>query len=332
MPTCAETFLGPACTFLEPWFVRPALVLPLLLVMAVLFGLGKGLGLPALFWSKRKVEQLQAGFGVALLFFETVLVLQLLEGPESIEPIRSFAYTAAVVGALLIAFAGYRASRPRKSQPGVVSPAIRTVDAENKTPGPREQPGVPPWALFGGIVLGAAVAAGLAVGSSVIPKDAIASVLQFLGRPSGVPELHGLAAVGLVFSVIGFVRPPRVPASLAICSFVGYLVALQGFLSFFFGVPGLVILVLVAALAISGLGPRRIRFPELADRYDHPVPYPPDGAARPPGGDPFLPVRSLGGPAPRRLIVVCASGGGIRSATWTAAVLGRLSSQLPPFR
>ena len=331
MPTCAETFLGPACAFLEPWLVRPILVLPLMLVMAVLFGLGKGLGLPGLFWSKNRVVQLQAGFGVALLFFETVLVLELLEGPESIGPIRSFAYTAAVLGALLVAFAGYRASRPRRSQPGVVSPAIRAVDAESKTPGPREQPGVPPWAFFGGIVLGAATAAGLALGSSVIPTDAIASVLRFLDRPSAVPELHGLAAVGFALSVLGFIRPPRVPASLAICSFGGYLVGLQGLLTFFLGLPGLEIFVLVAALAISGLGARRIRFPELADRYDHPVPYPPAGAAAPPGADPFRPVESLGGKAPRRLILVCASGGGIRSATWTAAILGRLST-LPPFR
>src|SRR5215472_1989256 len=332
MPTCAGTFLSPVCTFLEPWFARPVLVLPLVLVIAVLFGLGKGLGLPGLFWSKNKVEQLQAGFGVALLFFETVLVLQLLEGLQSIEPIRSFAYTAAVVGAVLIAFAGFRASRPRMNQPGVVSPAIRTVDADNKTPGPRKQPGVSPWAFFGGVVLGAGTAAGLALASSVIPAGTIAAVLRFLDRPSAVPELHGLAAVGLVLSVLGFVRPPRVPASLALCSFGGYLVGLQGLLSFFFGVPGLEILVLLAALAFSGLAPRRIRFPELAERYDDPLPYPPEPSTERPGRDPFLPVQSLRGDAARRLIVVCASGGGIRSATWTAAILGRLSAQLPAFR
>src|SRR5262249_57067194 len=101
MPTCAETFLGPACTFLQPWFVRPVLVLPLVLVLAVLFGLGKGLGLPGLFWSKNKVEQLQAGFGVALLFFETVLVLPLLPGPPSIGPNRSFPYTPPVIRPIL---------------------------------------------------------------------------------------------------------------------------------------------------------------------------------------------------------------------------------------
>src|SRR5215469_1397691 len=118
MPTCAGTFLSPVCGFLEPWFVRPILVLPLLLVMGVLFGLGRGVGLPALFWNRNKPEQFLAGFGVALLFFETVLVIELLQNPPSIEAVRSFAYTAAGAGALLVACAGFRASRNRIHKPG----------------------------------------------------------------------------------------------------------------------------------------------------------------------------------------------------------------------
>lgn len=63
------------------------------------------------------------------------------------------------------------------------------------------------------------------------------------------------------------------------------------------------------------------------DAYGEPVAYPPaDGANPKPAPLAFDVALARDEGTPRRLILVCASGGGIRAAAWTAAILGRLDA------
>jgi hypothetical protein len=114
--------------------------------------------------------------------------------------------------------------------------------------------------------------------------------------------------------------------------------AAYGFLGHVLDSAGLSIILAAALLAVGGLRQRRLRIQALQAWYANPLPYPPVAPAgsaavtqsHPASGWPstrrlrFTDGVRSGGPHP--LILVCASGGGIRAAAWTAAILEQLDT------
>jgi hypothetical protein len=97
------------------------------------------------------------------------------------------------------------------------------------------------------------------------------------------------------------------------------------------GSPGVVLLGVTVVLLVGGLPRYKTRVPALAGRYEKPAAYPPDDTAAAEARGRLFPLHSAhDGPEPRPLVVICASGGGIRAGVWTAAVLEQLE-RLPGF-
>jgi predicted acylesterase/phospholipase RssA len=127
------------------------------------------------------------------------------------------------------------------------------------------------------------------------------------------------------------------------------LLAGQTFIDYFFAAPTLVLLV-VCGLLVVFAGRYRMRFPGLERYYTAPLslqvhydkvrddPMPPPGPPGPTAVRPadFAPLHTSrlarwNDGSPKRLVVVCASGGGSRAAAWTMKVLTTLEQRLPDF-
>jgi hypothetical protein len=201
-----------------------------------------------------------------------------------------------------------------------------------------------------GFLLGTTLAA-LVVGTLVV----LSGWLEHGYGLAGIPALaaredrwqHVMAglAFGLVLLAYLVLRQSATPA-LGISMLLVLLAASFGFITFQTSSPGAAMLAAVVLLLTAGIHKYKIRLgalerrpPTLApgqpwpDYYRSPLAYPPavpDRSARLPG---LLRCQDRLGDQPRGqpLVVVCASGGGIRAATWTAAILGRLDA-LPGFR
>jgi Patatin-like phospholipase len=150
---------------------------------------------------------------------------------------------------------------------------------------------------------------------------------------------HVLAGISFAFFLAVYVsagirrRGIATPAT-AICALFGLITALYGVLAFHHA-PMTAVVILLALFALVYGGPRwRFRLDCLAGRYRNGPParlydYP---EAPIPGGNGGLvilsrPPRVSGRP----LVIVCASGGGIRAAVWTARMLYRLEQEIPEF-
>jgi len=113
--------------------------------------------------------------------------------------------------------------------------------------------------------------------------------------------------------------------AVAVCLLLTAMTALYGFIAYHFpGALAVVALLLGLLLTIGGLSADKYRFPGLGEFYD---------AAERPGLEhrdksaTLLDVSTL--PQPKQpLVVICTSGGGIRAAGWTAAVLQQLEEAL----
>src|SRR5262249_51259821 len=68
--------------FIQLWLRHPVLVALLAVVVAILLGAGRGLGLPLLFWHERRAPQLLAGLATTLLAAEVFFVAYLLAGQD----------------------------------------------------------------------------------------------------------------------------------------------------------------------------------------------------------------------------------------------------------
>ena len=320
------------------WTVRPTLLLPPLILASILLGAGKGLGLPRLFWSVHRGEQLRAGLATGFVFYEAVLATALLHLQDrharlphasALRHVAVFALVSSALGLAFLITAAVRAHGIRDDVPGRLSPAIRKVAGVRR--GDRTERGVSPFPFLAGVAAAIVVAAALVALGLQLRRLLGPSLPGFATRRTQVPELHLTALLSAGVMLVALLFPRRsAPAAVAVSVLAGLVVAFHGLFSFLLGAPGLELLVLALLLLWGATSRTRIAFGDLEAVYGAPRPYPP--AVRAAG---LLPLATaldaLGRNGGRKLIVVCVSGGGIRAATWTAAILGRLD-QIEGFR
>ncbi len=334
----------PLFHFVEVLLRHPIVVGALALVVAILSGAGKAVGLPRLFWHERRLYRFLAGLTTTLLAAESLLVTYLLEG-ESRFPgaggfnrfliIGGIAWVVVVgtIGALQTFRQVRSTSQPGRmpSSGGGIAPGIRALDE----PGPAQRTEVqlPVVAFMAGVALAVGVVFLVVLGTRQIHIPLIEERLYaWLNewRPVSDPGLHVVAAISFALPLATFVvlRRQATPG-VGICVLLALVLAAYAGIQFWAQNSGLGFLILLALLWWSG-GPRyKLRIPSLSQFYRSPLPYPPpDGSQPRPERAPLRYDAALdapgGEPGGRRLIIVCASGGGIRAGTWTAAVLGQL--------
>jgi hypothetical protein len=336
----------PLAHFASALLGHPLLPVLLLPVIAVLFGAGRAMGLPLLFWHEHRGPRFLAGLASTLLAAHVLFIIYLLGGERHFPGLGGLTWFMIIGGAgwLILALAaalvrtrGYRranaagppASDARMASGDGVAPAIQQPASE----GNRLQSVQVPVAAFllGVTVAAAAVAAMLAVGQ-IWGDQLPAFPRPWASRCSGLSDnrLHWIAlGVFVSFALAFFLLRRRATPALGLCMLLGLVAALHGAGSFWLCSPGLGLLLLLGLLLWAGRREYKIRLPVFRALYDSPVAYPPKDAPRklPPTEAHLLPGDLLppgGAPSPRRLIVICTSGGGIRAAAWTAALLGRL--------
>lgn len=314
---------------------------------AIFLGLGRGVGMPYLFWHEDRWKQAAAGIAATLLASQSLFVSFLLvtrprHATESAALLSGLAgrdYMLHGWGALLAA----------------LLPAIALFSLGKTGVRPRRR-----WPFVAGAALGGLVTAGLVAAGEHLARSAIGSGCKELpafmkgSMPTASCEqvfhLHVLAVLFFcllfVTSLAGALANGKWASPAAgLCVMLGILASVQGFFSFWLGaVPEVaVVACLLALIALAGLDRYKRYFPALERYYPSRSgagalvkldDYPADGAA--PG--PLLASAEIGwkGSLPwssgkRPLVLVCVSGGGLRAATWTAEVLCELEKQLPGF-
>jgi hypothetical protein len=330
--------------FVEAMLRHPIVIIPPALVFAILCGTGKAVGLPRLFWNERRGLRFYAGLAATLLATEAFLVAYLLD--SLVRPSRgiqffNFLVIGIVIWLVLVGWRslvqGGRYRRSRRQNGGIgdnrgMAPAIRQVDHEGLSSKAAVQ--VPAGALIAGAAVGALIAL-LTV--SLSQTQSVARVMELAPfsalsqwRPLPKPELHLLAAAVFVLLLGSFVSlKNRASPAVGLCVLLALGLAIYTAIEFWAQNAGLGLLVLGLLLWWAGGRRYKLRIPVLSELYDHPVPYPPSIQNNELPQPPPLPYdvalnTADGNNGQRRLIVVCASGGGLRAATWTAAILGQL--------
>lgn len=326
-----------------------------LVVLAVLLGAGRALGLPRLFWHEVRFQQCLAGAGALLLGAESLLVVYLLEGSElfpSFDGFRRFGGIGLVIwgGLLLLTSVLVRTGGERRLRageapvrPGLegkearahsqlvalrVAPAIHGVDTSGATAALTAK--VSAWPFQVGVLAGLGCSALLVWVASLLSFEGLAWLLRFVARQTAAQDVrvHGAAALGaLILSLILAVARRVRTAAIGICSLAGLFLAVHGALGFYVRVPGIELAALGLGLLGGGLIRYKLRLPELESSYRHPVAYPPARAGDESSTAALLrPDAGLDASEPAPLILVATSGGGIRAAVWTAAILGQLAA------
>ena len=314
-------------------------------VVGIIFlGLGRSYGLPRLFWHEHPVKQGIAGFAAALLasglFFVSSLLVQRPEfgrKPNVIVaamPVHEYllrcavALAVALVIPLYFFLKGAAGVRPKKRWPmavGAVCAAVLTV------------------AL---VSFGDWMARSLSPGICAALPDDAGGLLDINGRCVDVVHLHVLATsfsavLITVYLLAAFFDRVVVPPAAGICILLGLLAAALGSFSFWLGNTHILVVIGLIALLVRVAGqsmyPRRITnfedhyAPErLAHLADYEVNRPTiAGLVR----QDAIPWRSSlpFAQGKRPLVLVCASGGGLRAAAWTTAILCALERKLPGF-
>jgi hypothetical protein len=343
-------------TFSSFWLVvrslteHPPLLVAILGIQALLLGLGKSIGLPLLFWHEDRFKQCLAGVATACLLSETLFAAFLLLRDGGVEQLEAFwragalPWLALIVLQLVIRYRSIGAPRRGGQTPDLAHYGGETVAMESVR--------VRGWPLLAGAV-GTLVLVGLFLSAArSVEKTADEFAIDLASRhvpmlsnlPS--PSLHALAlfvfvGIGVAYLALGRVarlRPLATPA-VGICMLVALFAAAYGAISFYLEGPGAVGAVLFGALLLLlGAGEAyRIRVPALEKWYRRLRRYPEPGSpavdtsSDVPGMLPLL-EESAESSGPRPLVLVCTSGGGVRAATWTAAILGRLDEKAPDFR
>jgi hypothetical protein len=339
------------------WLREPVVLLLWAVVPAIVLGVGRGLGLPVLFWHERRAEALLAGLASTLLAAVVFFVLFLIhaEDPRADQlGLGPHLFVGGVVwGAVVLAGVIKLQRAARGDSPRGVAPRMAYAGGDS---GPaRRPPPVSPWPFVAGAAVAIAiVVAWWAVDAAVAAAfDRLATgALPWMGGSRQV-HLHVTAAVLMVALGVSFwvVRRVATPA-IGLCLLLGISVLGCGAVTFWTQSRGLPPVAAFLLLYSGGRGVFRLRLGPLGDFYPSVAPaktiYPPAQDATGFDGDaPLLLDRLVGagegaavarGPAwpdlmlkavpaaKRPLVFVCCSGGGIRAAVWTAGLLGRLDS------
>jgi hypothetical protein len=321
-------------------FLRNPLALALLaLLVAVLHGALRAMGLPSLFWNHRPLHRFLAGLAVTLLALEAILTTFAIAGdPSGAGDLGSLAawagggWALALTSAVLLRL--WHDRRPAASSPssgrlrlGRLAPAIWGVGEHGPTVPIVERVRVREFVA--GAAVGEAVLA-------VVVVYALPLVATWLARRNGAAN-HSplLCAVGIlvVAGATILLTPARSTPAIAICFFAGAILVSEAGLVILTHSGGAATLIVLLALVAGGAPRFKLRIPELADHYSEPEKYPPRRRSAPPDGLlPFdAPCAALGTAGPEPLVIVCASGGGLRAATWTAGILEQMDRS-PEFR
>ncbi|HMK73697.1 MAG TPA: patatin-like phospholipase family protein [Myxococcaceae bacterium] len=313
--------------------------------LVILLGAGRAFGLPRLFWNEGLRQQFLAGVGALLVGAEGILVVYLLEASVLFPGFDGFVRFGGVAlgcwGALLLLIAvlvstsGQRllgaAEGPRRgARSGFVAlrvaPAIHQVGPAGLTAAITAQVQVGPF--LAGVLAGLAGVPAVAWVATLLPPGGVASLLRLLNRDYATLDVRVHVAAGLgamvLFLVLALAQWVRT-AAVGICSLAGLFLAVHGALGFYIRVPGIELAALELGLLAGGLIRYKLRLPELEPSYAAPVPYPPPRAEPGPAPGLLRADAGLDGPKPVPLILVATSGGGIRAAVWTAAILGQLA-------
>ena len=313
----------------------PVPTLAAILVAAPVLNFGRALGLPLLFWHEDARACARAGAAVTGVFTTLALVVHLLEFSRAADDpalAPTFA-SAAVPWALLLGCASlYRLRQRRASDTteGVtgVTPRILRVsgDAAEKVLRSSHVDVIP--FVRGAVVMALGVALAVAIVDhlqATTPPPGWLLRLLVLDKDHPASAWSHVFALGLAVGLgIAFLwaRRTATPA-VAICMLLAGMVAFDGFCAFHAGHPAMTLAIGLALLFAGGRDPYKMRIRALRDRYAKPAPYPPPahGAARE-LVDLRRTIEQSGNSRP--LVLVCASGGGIRAAVWAAWILERL--------
>jgi hypothetical protein len=313
------------------------------LVIGILFlGLGRGMGLPHLFWHEDPRKQAVVGLMATLLASQLMFVSFLLVPRGSAAAGPSAALADVTVGDYLLH--GWWALLLLLFVPLVLFL--------------RGDVGVRPrlrWPLVVGAAVGGGVTA-LLVGlgdtlSVALSQPMCESMGPFLVQHHFLPaghcndqlHHHVLAVMYFLLALLiysaGSARDSTWSSpAVGLCTLLSLLAAVLGGFSFWLGGLHVLIVLGLGALMLwrSGRDRYRPRVEALAPYYDAPVPL--ENQNQPAPGllslqeslsrwSSALPEAS----GKRPLILVCASGGGIRAAVWTTAILCELERRWPAF-
>ncbi len=329
----AHTFAG---EFLDHIPIVAALVL---LAVIVAGGL-RGLGVPYLFWHERNWPRAVAGFATGVVVTMTFFVSFLIDARDcereiaicpAFEWIRGWPggwYFFGCLVSLVISLAAL-------SLLPAVARLLRLVPEEERRRERRKWVGHGRWPLF---VF--AFAIGLATSSAIWwltergPLGRLLGRLDFIevmivGDSDPFPAGHRLAAIAVaalaLTMLVGTVRKERwAPAAVSICVLLALVIAADGFLAYALGEAAIVAIVLIGCLLLlAGRVSYRVKLKALHDLYGKPVSFDPSAWQydEPEAPSYAQPAWTRGKPT---LVLVAVSGGGLRAALWTAAVLTEL--------
>jgi hypothetical protein len=302
----------------------------LVLLYGVLWGWGRGLGLPDLFWrathgdaTPRRWARGLVGLAVGLLLGTIGFVGLLVESPHHGWTSDAFLWGLrlwSLVNLALVLLA-WVAGRYRRPEPGE-APSLTLLAA-----------GLFPLGVFAGLALLDVLVGGLPAWLGPVTPFLEQRVARLPGPPLGrVGPQHATAAALVVLGLLSYLvlrvlqRWFRVYPGTAIAIVLTVLTAVHGFVAFHFAgaEPGLYLLLALGLAVLNGLPLQRAR---LAGLDDHLV-------ARE-GAPPLLKDDDVLAAWRRRharrpvLVVLATDGGGIRAALWTGVVLTHLERRRP---
>ncbi|HEY8131438.1 MAG TPA: patatin-like phospholipase family protein, partial [Thermoanaerobaculia bacterium] len=317
--------------FVLHWFVRFPVIgaIATAFVAVLAFGGGRAFGLPDLFWHQVLILKLMLiGFSTAIVLFLVCIVGFLLESEDTDCSLPEY-----VTGTYPLLFLC------------VVVGTFRTV---------REPDDVSPWWLLLGHLAGIVFAIVttwflIQIAKRLIAHPVVDRAYARASRAS--PEkrwLHVYASVVivgffLVYAILALAMPRWLPSAVAICLIFCIVLLIYGFVRFQFPHERIVVTAaLIVAMAIAAIvTPYKHRFPALDPLYQHPIAIPPIQSPLPANHliandavrEKWLSIVPPATAKPK-LAIIATSGGGIRAAVWTTAVLNALTTgpyRIPSF-
>lgn len=318
------------------------LVLALLFVFAVVFvpGVNQSYGMSHLIWHEDKLKQAAVGFALGVVVVQVLAAAYLIESKQTPPDQRP---NIPALGPALTNGVGLLLSTAV-----TLSPVILSVADE-------WGPMLTGWPLALGFMTALAVyfvgvrflvgeraenCQMARIGHTIFDTLSHVRLLRVpKAHPADMP-LHGVAVLALVFSgvvygVVGLSATRLFSPLVGVVALLGAGVAGYGFMKYFLDrlQPGMV-LGLLGLVYLGGLNRYQMRYADVESRYDRPAvlaEYEPqaDAPLLKPGEVQFC--ADARGPyaegQKRPLVVVCVSGGGIRAAGWSTAVLHRLEEE-----
>jgi hypothetical protein len=313
------------------WFAYLPLLAVFAAVLAVLLGLGDGVGAPSLVWHDDATTKVWAGFAVAALCFQLGVVGYLLDSRENpnhavapevatFESVARYVRWPLLVLVACVLVGGFeRRARTPNAVLVLIGPAVLLFIVVWFRRGPvRAKPL-----------------------TALVPRRHHDRLKAFMERRRDVapergpttPDLgaHFVQVVLVLVLVLGYVASWlwEVPAAIAVCVALALLIATWGFFRFWFRrfrVAGAVVLI-VSACALTHAGDRPVT--GLANvQFPHDGPSPRELVRDTDALDSWR--AQFAGPNPP-LVVVATSGGALRAALWTINILRDLEARAPGF-